>query len=295
VKKPVKMLLIGDSKAGKTGALASLLLAGYNVRIIDLDNGTDIIEGALKKSPEALRRLDVQTCTDGDIKVTKKVMIGGKEHLGVSYVPDGTAWDKAMTLFDYWPNIGPPTEWGQGDVLVIDSLSFLAKAALNWCLKLNGRLGTKAWDTDIGDAQTLITQSVLAKVFSANMKCHVIVVTHVDYRGGSLFKDKAGTEKRPSPTPSHDDLGLEKGFPMTIGRALNAQVGRYFNTLFLVKSVGSGGSTRRVICTRNTSAGTAQVDLASVDLDVPPELPLETGLAEYFRIVKGPLGEGEVK
>jgi hypothetical protein len=76
---------------------------------------------------------------------------------------------------------------------------------------------------------------------------------------------------------------------MTVGKALNNTVGRYFNTLFLVKTVGSGDSTKRVICTRNTFAGTAQVDLASVDLEVPKELPIETGLADYFRAVKGDL------
>ena len=36
---PAKILLIGKSGAGKTGALASLVAAGYNLRIIDTDKG----------------------------------------------------------------------------------------------------------------------------------------------------------------------------------------------------------------------------------------------------------------
>ena len=37
-----KLLLMGDSKSGKTGALASLVLAGYKLRILDFDNGLEI-------------------------------------------------------------------------------------------------------------------------------------------------------------------------------------------------------------------------------------------------------------
>ena len=291
MKKPIKMLMLGDSKAGKTGALASLLLAGYTLRVIDMDNGTDIVEGILKKSPEALSRLHVRTCTDGDLEVKRTLMVGGKPTSGVISVPDGTAWDKAMEAFYHWPEFGAVNTWqGEEVVFVLDSLSFLSQAAMSWVMKLNGRLGQKPFDTDFGDAQTMV-MGVIRSLFSTNLKCHVIVITHIDYRGGSLFKESADKPNRPAPTPDHIDLEPQKGYPMTVGKALNNVIGRNFNTLFLVKSVGAGSSTRRVICTRNTFAGSAQVDLASVDLDVPPELPIETGLAEYFRIVRGDLGK----
>src|SRR6185436_11498354 len=37
----IKLLLLGDSGNGKTGALASLVAADYKLRIIDMDNGLD--------------------------------------------------------------------------------------------------------------------------------------------------------------------------------------------------------------------------------------------------------------
>ena len=305
MKRPIKMLLVGDSKAGKTGALASLLLAGYHVRVIDLDNGTDVIEGvpaikaakvAYSEGPTSWRMtlrngaaLDVQTCTDGAIRVTKKMTVAGKSVEGTQLAPDGTAWDKALSQFHYWPEFGPVETWGSDTILVIDSLSFLGQAAINWVQKLNNRLGTKPFDTDYGDAQALI-RGVLGTLFNTQLRCNVIVITHLDYRGGSLWKDKADTPSRPAPKPDHNDLSMvERAYPMTLGKAMNNTVGRYFNTLFLVKTVGAGDSTRRVICTRNTIVGTAQIDLASVDLDVPAQLPIETGLADYFLAVKGPL------
>ena len=41
--KRTRMLLIGDSGAGKTGSIMSLAAAGFQIRILDLDDGTDIL------------------------------------------------------------------------------------------------------------------------------------------------------------------------------------------------------------------------------------------------------------
>ena len=38
-----KLLLVGDSGSGKTASLATLANAGYKLRILDFDNGLDIL------------------------------------------------------------------------------------------------------------------------------------------------------------------------------------------------------------------------------------------------------------
>ena len=38
-----KLLLVGDSGSGKTSSLASLANAGYNLRILDFDDGLAIL------------------------------------------------------------------------------------------------------------------------------------------------------------------------------------------------------------------------------------------------------------
>ena len=39
-----KLMLVGDSGSGKTTALASLANAGYNLRILDFDDGLSILQ-----------------------------------------------------------------------------------------------------------------------------------------------------------------------------------------------------------------------------------------------------------
>ena len=62
-----KLLFVGDSGAGKTGALASLADAGYKIRILDLDNGVDVLRDLLtsgKYSKSAIENVDYVTITE---------------------------------------------------------------------------------------------------------------------------------------------------------------------------------------------------------------------------------------
>ena len=61
----VKMLYVGTSGTGKTGSLASLVAAGYKLRVLDLDNGVGTLINYVKKySPELLDNIDVIACRD---------------------------------------------------------------------------------------------------------------------------------------------------------------------------------------------------------------------------------------
>ena len=53
----IKALFMGHSGAGKTGALAALAAAGYNVRVLDLDKGVEILAG-LAMDPDSPYRHD---------------------------------------------------------------------------------------------------------------------------------------------------------------------------------------------------------------------------------------------
>jgi len=58
-----KLMLVGDSGAGKTSALASLANAGYNLRILDFDDGLSILPEFLNK--DAVQRVSYVTLKDG--------------------------------------------------------------------------------------------------------------------------------------------------------------------------------------------------------------------------------------
>ena len=94
-----KLLLIGDSGAGKSGAIVSLILAGYNVRFVDLDNGIDIVANILRQTaPDLLNKVQFVTLTE------KMRTVAGKA------VPVGaTVWKRLLELLDNWrePELGP--------------------------------------------------------------------------------------------------------------------------------------------------------------------------------------------
>jgi len=91
-----KMLLIGDSGTGKTGSLVSLVKAGYKIRILDMDNGLDILRNlVLEQAPEQIDNVHFITVTD------KFKHVGGKA------VPvNSDAWSRAIKYLDNWTNFG---------------------------------------------------------------------------------------------------------------------------------------------------------------------------------------------
>ena len=58
-----KLLLVGDRGAGKTSALASLANAGYNLRILDFDDGLSILPEFLDDN--AVKNVSYITLRDG--------------------------------------------------------------------------------------------------------------------------------------------------------------------------------------------------------------------------------------
>ncbi len=65
----VKLLNLGNSKTGKTGALCSLVEAGYRLWLLDYDNGIDIIQNIFQDKPDLRKRVRYRTLTDSIISV----------------------------------------------------------------------------------------------------------------------------------------------------------------------------------------------------------------------------------
>lgn len=249
----VKLLLIGDNGAGKTGSLVSLVEAGYNIRVMDFDKGLDIVRNVLIKKgrSDLLEKVNYESLDDD---------LG---FIGTQIKPKSAkAFQRGMQLLDNWPPYGPLSKWTPQDVLVIDSLSLLSEAALRQVLALNGRLQSRPEIQDWGQAQEAI-QNVLAMVTSAYTKCNVVVMAHVTY---------IDTQE-----------GVSKGYPNSLGKALSPKIGNYFNTVLLAKQVGTGTSAKRVI--RTVPDGTIGIKHSNPG-SVPAEMSIETGLATFFAAAK---------
>ena len=247
-----KLLLMGDSKSGKTGALAPLAVKGYKLRILDFDNGLDALAQIIKRdAPKALANVEFRTLRD-KMKTTP---------MGPQVDGAATAFIEGIKLLDHWPDLGRPAEWGPECILVVDSLTFMADAAFNFREPLVPRSRDGKYDVRAvyKDAQDAI-ESVLALLTSESFRTNVIVISHVRY--------------------VDNPDGTKKGYPTAVGAALSPQIPRYFNSVALAQT-GPGG--KRQIQT----TATAMIDLANpAAFKMLPTLPIETGLATFFETLR---------
>jgi AAA domain len=250
-----KLLLIGDSKSGKTGSLASLVKK-YKLRILDFDNGLDALAQIVKRdAPDRLETVEFRTLRD-KLKSTP---------MGTVVDGTATAFIEALRMLDNWKygtvDLGPPKDWGPECILVLDSFTFFAMAAFNFREPLvprsrDGKYDVRAVYKDAQDG----VEDALALLTAESFRTNVIVISHVRY--------------------VDNPDGTRKGYPTAIGGALSPQIPTYFNSVALAQT-GPGG--KRQIQT----AATAMIDLANpAAFKMLPTLPIETGLATYFETLR---------
>lgn len=259
VSQPIKLMLIGDPGSGKTGSLASLANAGYEVRIYDLDNGVEVLGDYLTnpKGPygkDAWKNIKYQTITENNVNLSALT----------NSVPKGaTVLNRLFSQLNHWKtedeDLGPITSWGPNVVLVIDSLTLMGKAALNFSQVQNAGNSKVDPRMHFFHAQDWI-ESAAMKLYGTDVKCNVIINTHISWIGDEVDKTL-------------------HGYPMTIGRALSGKIGRYFNTILMMKTIG----TQRRIYTSSISS----VELKSAaPLRLKPYYDISQGLAEIFKDLK---------
>ncbi len=280
---PIKMLYLGHTGSGKTGSLAALAAAGYNVRILDMDKGCQIL-GDYLTNPESpyLKPKAGLWSGEGTAQRLSYVTVTERYAMqGAKTVARGDAWQRMIAQLNNWRDgelqLGNISKWGERDVLVIDGLSRAAEAALNMHLVLNGRILTgpqvgTAGTNDYTAVYRMITDW-LDMLKSEDIKCQIIMICHIQ------FQDAPGTDPK---ARSQSDL---KGFPQVIGRLIAPKIGQYFN--HALQAVDVGG--RRFIRTKSLdSVGTK----SSAPLRVKDQYDLSTGLAEYFQAILGPVVDG---
>ena len=248
----VKTILLGDSGAGKTGALVSLVKAGYKVRILDMDNkvATGILPKAImRECPDKIGNVDYESFRD-----RMKASALGPIFDGVPQ-----SFTKAMELLNKWTDGSVPATWGPETVLVLDSLTFLGDAAFNWAKAMSpGVKDPRQWFYTAQKA----TEDVIGLLTAENMRTNVIVICHVSW---SQKTDSSG-------------VTLTKGYPASIGKALDNTIPAYFDNMILAQA-STTVPVKRTIQTAQTS----MVDLKNpASFSMLPTLPLETGLATFF-------------
>lgn len=274
----VKMIYIGDSGAGKTGSLMSLAAAGYNVRVLDLDKGVQIlVDYATNPDPRNIYTKPHplwpgDTCKGLGDRISYVQISETFTNVNGQIVPKGDSWDKMMSQLTEWKdgevNLGKLESWGSRDVLVIDSFSRVADARMYKELVLNARAVAGRQQGDYFKVQEAL-ERFLELLVMPSIRCHVILICHIEY-----------VEK--------DDKTV-RGMPQAMGKALGPKIGQHFNHALLAKTQGQGVGATYKIFTKTQG----MVDLKNAaPLRCEPEYPLETGLLQYFNAVIGPLKAG---
>lgn len=248
----VKIMLIGHSGSGKTGALTSLAKAGYNLRIVDLDNGLDsLVNHVRAECPEALSRISYLSFRD-------RFKIGPA---GPTVDGAPRAFVNAVKALDKWEDGSVPGEWGPKSILVIDSLTNLGRAAFWWAKATNpAAKEPRQW---YFSAQSAL-EDVIATATSESFLTNLIIMSHID-----LVEQSDGTTQ---------------GFASSIGKALGPKIPRYFNTLVALETKGQGKAVRRILRT----VPTTQLTLKNpAPMRIEAEYPIETGLADLFSKLSG--------
>lgn len=241
-----KLIYIGDSGTGKTGSLVSLLADGYKFKILDMDNGLDsLVYFARKQCPDKLRNVEFETIRDEYRASKAGPIIKGQPKAFVA----------ALELLTKWSEIEDPNT-----VFVLDSGSAFGRAAFEWAKGLNPMAkDPRQWYFAAQQA----VESTIAMLTAEQFRMNVVIITHVNYK--ELVE------------------GMNKGYANFVGSALGPVVAKYFNTLILAESQGSGTNTKRKIKTLPTGI----IDLKVPNPEIERELPLETGLSTLFKTLKG--------
>jgi len=179
------------------------------------------------------------------------------------------AFIRGIKLLDRWrytdsagfeTDLGRPSEWGPNVVLVLDSLTMLSDAAFDWrhALVSGGRFDIRAVYKDAQDA----VENMLALLTSEGFNTNVIVTCHVRYMDS-------------------EDGKTRKGYPTSVGSKLSTVIARYFNSVALCVTKIGGKRTIQTV-------STAEIDLKNANpFEMAKELPLEDGLADFFKTLKG--------
>ena len=250
----VKAMLAADSGSGKTGALAPLVDAGFNVRVLDFDNGLSILKGFVKDKSALARVHYVDQLQD------QYQLVAGR--LGVKKAP---AFQRAMDALDkggkdFWgADIPPLMEWTSRDILVLDSLSMAGRASLQMVLNANAAGMKQPEIQHYGTAMENV-ERLVQSLMSSITNCHVIINTHI-----------TGVD------------GDARSYPDALGNKLPPRIGKYLDNLVGLRLVGG----KRVFLTQKDGL----LALKSA-VPLPESIPIEQGWPTIFEKITGkPLAE----
>lgn len=246
-----KLCNMGNPGTGKTGALTSLVQAGYKLFILDFDNGLETLKNyVLKDCPDKIGNIEYRTLRD-----KRKATATGPAVIGTP-----KAFIDCLKMLDRWKyddvDLGPPAEFGPNCIVILDTLTFLSDSAYLFYDSMSTNPDKRSV---FFDAQKGVL-AVLSTLYSGHFETNVIVNSHIAFQ--------------------ETDEGKMKGFPASVGSAISSRIGAYFNNIALFETKAGGARTIKTV-------PTAMIDLKNTKpFDMAKEYPIETGLASIFEVLR---------
>lgn len=280
-----KGLIMGRPRSGKTGAFAALANAGYKLRIIDFDGNLQSLVTYVR--PEFKANVDVVTLEDKFVMDAGMPMADG--------VPE--AFAKGFKLLDRWAytakdgtkvDLGSSREWGPDTVVILDSVTGQAAAALNRFRKLNKTTDMRKLSGGAQDAQLAFVENAT----SGKFEWHFFAISHLKLIGPrdiEIPKDADPEEEALKLAQMEGQAKIPyREYPSAAGQQLPKVYASHFDMVLLAEiRMSSGtGQPRRVL----TWTPREDIDLSlAVDssLGLKDPLPLETGLATIMEHLTG--------
>lgn len=198
----VKILCAADSGAGKTGALAPLIDAGFNLRFLDFDNGLSVLKGYVKDKTK-LANVHYKTLRDDFL------LAGGRVGIkkAAAFQQGMDILDKGGDLWGAGSGIPPIKDWTPRDILIVDTLSGAGRSSLFMVMQANGAGMKQPEIQHYGTAMENIDR-LLDMITSDAVKCNVIVNTHITSLEGTakLYPEALGSKLPPKVAPKFDNF-----------------------------------------------------------------------------------------
>lgn len=279
----LRIMLLGRPKAGKTGAIACLLNAGFRVGVLDCDLNPEPLQVYGNQHPDNLSIIPLRDRlypqADGSLKA-----VDGKH--------EPQALLRAHRALDDWGKLdkdhpwGPVESWGPDHVLVLDSLTSFGDVALNNVLFVNNRQHGSMRRLEWGDAMRR-EGNFISWLAGPEFHCHFIPIAHIKLIGPQTEDQEKGADsdlvkaKVAIAAAMAEELPT-RWYPTALGRALPQEILHRVPAAVLVEQDELG---ERWIYT--SPPDKMPIDLGAPVLGVKKKYPQATGLLDILEGVCG--------
>lgn len=277
-KAPARVLITGFPGAAKTGALAALANVGYKLRILDYEGNYAPLLQFVK--PEFLKNIDIVTFQDK--------LSGTANPSYISPVGVPNAFNNALKQMNDWKtedengnpiSLGASKDWGLDTIVVTDTITGMGEASFKRAQVMMNKtpMNTtrQVWGLAVADQLNF-----LRLINAQTNKFHHIALAHLTLIGP---KDIEADDDDLTKENKKDlaELIPTRYYPKGVTKEFSKTLAKEFPVHVLAERKMKGGKPDRYLKLETGE----ELDLKFPVPNAPSRLPIETGLADLFKLL----------